>query len=135
MLDQIELFAKSKQNLLYSLLNLMQEREMSVAIIGIASVLVFPHHDADQPGGFILTTFCLWFGPQHIMDMLEKRVKSRFSDRYTLFLPNSSIERAQHILRFLFYLVMAAHTPFSHVSINNLIALHDLEMSYSFHLT
>jgi len=73
-LDQIELFAKSKQNLLYSLLNLMQEREMSVAIIGIASVL-------------------------HIMDMLEKRVKSRFSDRYTLFLPNSSIERAQHILR------------------------------------
>lgn len=73
-LDQMELFTKSKQNLLYSLLNLMQEKEPPVAIIGMAGVL-------------------------HIMDMLEKRVKSRFSDRYILFLPNASMEQALHILR------------------------------------
>jgi Cdc6-like AAA superfamily ATPase len=39
-LDQMELFTKSKQNLLYSLLNLMQEKEPPVAIIGMAGVLV-----------------------------------------------------------------------------------------------
>jgi hypothetical protein len=39
-LDQIELFAKTKQNLLYSLLNLMQEKEPPVAIIGLAGALV-----------------------------------------------------------------------------------------------
>lgn len=40
MLDQLELFAKSKQNLLYSLLNLMQEKEPPIAIVGISSVMV-----------------------------------------------------------------------------------------------
>ena len=48
-LDQMELFTKSKQNLLYSLLNLMQEKEPPVAIIGMAGVLVrltLPHPTA-----------------------------------------------------------------------------------------
>jgi xanthosine utilization system XapX-like protein len=112
-LDQMELFTKSKQNLLYSLLNLMQEKEPPVAIIGMAGVLVrltlvppapptarLPLLHALTHTQRSIDGFCLLgLVAQHIMDMLEKRVKSRFSDRYILFLPNASIEQALHILR------------------------------------
>jgi Cdc6-like AAA superfamily ATPase len=103
-LDQMELFTKSKQNLLYSLLNLMQEKEPPVAIIGMAGVLVRACTQPPLPTLHTLTQRSidglLGLVAQHIMDMLEKRVKSRFSDRYILFLPNASMEQALHILRY-----------------------------------
>jgi hypothetical protein len=62
----------------------------------------------------------VWYtGEQHIMDMLEKRVKSRFSDRYILFLPNASMEQAIHILRYQPF----PHTRFARVAINELLML------------
>ncbi|KAI5081885.1 hypothetical protein GOP47_0001628 [Adiantum capillus-veneris] len=65
-LDDFDLFAQmSKQKLLYNLLNIMQSREAQALVIGVSCRL-----DADQ--------------------LLEKRVRSRFSHRKILFNPPSA---------------------------------------------
>ncbi|XP_057960514.1 origin of replication complex subunit 4 isoform X2 [Malania oleifera] len=63
-LDEFDLFAQGKQRLLYSLLDAMQSVTSQAVVIGISCRL-----DADQ--------------------LLEKRVRSRFSHRKLLFLPPS----------------------------------------------
>ncbi|CAN0877040.1 Origin of replication complex subunit 4 [Linum grandiflorum] len=75
-LEEFDLFAQGKQRLLYSLLDAMQSISSQAVIIGISCKL-----DADQ--------------------LLEKRVRSRFSHRKLLFLspPRETMERLlQHIL-------------------------------------
>ncbi|XP_057423145.1 origin of replication complex subunit 4 isoform X2 [Lotus japonicus] len=71
-LDEFDLFAQGKQRLLYSLLDAMQSVTSQAVVIGISCRL-----DADQ--------------------LLEKRVRSRFSHRKLLFLP-PSIEDSQRLL-------------------------------------
>ncbi|KAL3510667.1 hypothetical protein ACH5RR_030068 [Cinchona calisaya] len=61
-LDEFDLFAQGKQRLLYSLLDAMQSVTSQAVVIGVSCRL-----DADQ--------------------LLEKRVRSRFSHRKLLFLP------------------------------------------------
>ncbi|KHN06716.1 Origin recognition complex subunit 4 [Glycine soja] len=68
-LDEFHLFAQGKQRLLYSLLDAMQSITSQAVVLGISCRL-----DADQ--------------------LLEKRVRSRFSHRKLLFLP-PSIEDSQ----------------------------------------
>ncbi|RAL40223.1 unnamed protein product [Cuscuta campestris] len=63
-LDEFDLFAQGKQQLLYSLLDAMQSVTSQAVVIGVSCRL-----DADQ--------------------LLEKRVRSRFSHRKLLFLPPS----------------------------------------------
>ncbi|XP_074377440.1 origin of replication complex subunit 4 isoform X2 [Apium graveolens] len=64
-LDEFDLFAQGKQRLLYSLLDAMQSVSSQAVVVGISCRL-----DADQ--------------------LLEKRVRSRFSHRKLLFLPPSA---------------------------------------------
>lgn len=74
-LDEFDLFAQGKQRVLYSLLDAMQSVTSQAVVIGVSCRL-----DADQ--------------------LLEKRVRSRFSHRKLLFLPPSKgdIERLlEHI--------------------------------------
>ncbi|KAJ4830265.1 origin recognition complex subunit 4, partial [Turnera subulata] len=71
-LDEFDQFAQGKQRLLYSLLDAMQSVTSQAVVIGISSRL-----DADQ--------------------LLEKRVRSRFSHRKLLFLPPSE-ENMQRLL-------------------------------------
>ncbi|XP_059430518.1 origin of replication complex subunit 4 [Corylus avellana] len=74
-LDEFDLFAQGKQRVLYSLLDAMQSVTSQAVVIGVSCRL-----DADQ--------------------LLEKRVRSRFSHRKLLFLPPSQgdIERLlEHI--------------------------------------
>ncbi|KAH9609050.1 hypothetical protein KSS87_007664 [Heliosperma pusillum] len=66
-LDEFDLFAQGKQRLLYSLLDAMQSVTSQAVVIGISCRL-----DADQ--------------------LLEKRVRSRFSHRKLLFCPPSKEE-------------------------------------------
>ncbi|KAF4350975.1 hypothetical protein F8388_021682 [Cannabis sativa] len=75
-LDEFDLFAQGKQRLLYSLLDAMQSVSSQAVVIGISCRL-----DADQ--------------------LLEKRVRSRFSHRKLLFLPSTNEEwhrLLEHIL-------------------------------------
>ncbi|PWA73960.1 origin of replication complex subunit 4 [Artemisia annua] len=75
-LDEFDLFAQGKQRLLYSLLDAMQSVSSQAVVIGVSCRL-----DADQ--------------------LLEKRVRSRFSHRKLLFLPpqKEDLQRlAKHIL-------------------------------------
>ncbi|XP_038892649.1 origin of replication complex subunit 4 isoform X1 [Benincasa hispida] len=75
-LDEFDLFAQGKQRLLYNLLDAMQSVSSQAVVIGISCRL-----DADQ--------------------LLEKRVRSRFSHRKLLFLPpcKEDVERLlEHIL-------------------------------------
>ncbi|RDX71827.1 Origin of replication complex subunit 4 [Mucuna pruriens] len=71
-LDEFDLFAQGKQRLLYSLLDSMQSITSQAVVLGISCRL-----DADQ--------------------LLEKRVRSRFSHRKLLFLP-PSMEDSQKLL-------------------------------------
>ncbi|XP_061351413.1 origin of replication complex subunit 4 [Gastrolobium bilobum] len=71
-LDEFDLFAQGKQRLLYSLLDAMQSVTSQAVVLGISCRL-----DADQ--------------------LLEKRVRSRFSHRKLLFLP-PSMEDSQRLL-------------------------------------
>ncbi|KAM7270523.1 hypothetical protein ACFE04_029737 [Oxalis oulophora] len=71
-LDEFHLFAQGKQRLLYSLLDAMQSVTSQAVVIGVSCQL-----DADQ--------------------LLEKRVRSRFSHRKLLFLPPSQ-EDLQRLL-------------------------------------
>lgn len=75
-LDEFDLFAQGKQRLLYSLLDAMQSVSSQSVVIGLSCRL-----DADQ--------------------LLEKRVRSRFSHRKMLFIPPSKEDYQrflQHIL-------------------------------------
>lgn len=75
-LDEFDLFAQGKQRLLYSLLDAMQSVTSQAVVIGVSCRM-----DADQ--------------------LLEKRVRSRFSHRKLLFLPPSKedVERLlDHLL-------------------------------------
>ncbi|KAK3013977.1 hypothetical protein RJ639_008137, partial [Escallonia herrerae] len=72
-LDEFDLFTQGKQRLLYSLLDAMQSVTSQAAVVGISCRL-----DADQ--------------------LLEKRVRSRFSHRKLLFLPPSK-EDLQRLLK------------------------------------
>ncbi|GKB92817.1 origin of replication complex subunit 4 [Tanacetum coccineum] len=75
-LDEFDLFAQGKQRLLYSLLDAMQSVTSQAVVIGVSCRL-----DADQ--------------------LLEKRVRSRFSHRKLLFLPpqKEDLQRlSKHIL-------------------------------------
>ncbi|KAL1295995.1 hypothetical protein AAHE18_19G251100 [Arachis hypogaea] len=71
-LDEFDLFAQGKQRLLYSLLDAMQSVTSQAVVVGISCRL-----DADQ--------------------LLEKRVRSRFSHRKLLFTP-PSMEDSQSLL-------------------------------------
>ncbi|GFP84705.1 origin of replication complex subunit 4 [Phtheirospermum japonicum] len=75
-LDEFDLFAQGKQRLLYSLLDAMQSVTSQAVVVGVSCRL-----DADQ--------------------LLEKRVRSRFSHRKLLFLPppGNDLQRlVEHIL-------------------------------------
>lgn len=75
-LDEFDLFAQAKQRLLYSLLDAMQSVTSQAVVIGVSCRL-----DVDQ--------------------LLEKRVRSRFSHRKLLFLPPSKEDTErflEHIL-------------------------------------
>ncbi|XP_054810483.1 origin of replication complex subunit 4 isoform X2 [Prosopis cineraria] len=84
-LDEFDLFAQGKQRLLYSLLDAMQSVTSQAVVIGISCRL-----DADQ--------------------LLEKRVRSRFSHRKLLFLP-PSMEDSKRILEHILSLPMDSSLP------------------------
>ncbi|GJM93547.1 hypothetical protein PR202_ga10111 [Eleusine coracana subsp. coracana] len=77
LLEEFDLFAQGKQRLLYSLLDAMQSLTSQAIVIGVSCRL-----DADQ--------------------LLEKRVRSRFSHRKLLFVPSSvdNIERSKFVLSY-----------------------------------
>ncbi|KAG0465543.1 hypothetical protein HPP92_019707 [Vanilla planifolia] len=77
-LDEFELFTQGKQRLLYSLLDAMQTLSSQSIVIGISCQL-----DVDQ--------------------LLEKRVRSRFSHRKLLFIPPST-EDINRLLEHILYL-------------------------------
>ncbi|CAK7326671.1 unnamed protein product [Dovyalis caffra] len=79
-LDEFDLFAQGKQRLLYSLLDAMQSVTSQAVVVGVSCRL-----DADQ--------------------LLEKRVRSRFSHRKLLFLPPSK-EDVQRLLEHVLSLPM-----------------------------
>ncbi|EEC71281.1 hypothetical protein OsI_03294 [Oryza sativa Indica Group] len=74
-LEEFDLFAQGKQRLLYSLLDAMQSLTSQAVVIGVSCRL-----DADQ--------------------LLEKRVRSRFSHRKLLFVP-SSVDSLQRLMEHL----------------------------------
>ena len=77
-LEAFDLFAKggakSKQTLLYAVMDLLQQNSVQAAVVGVTS-----RHDA--------------------VEMLEKRVRSRFSFRRILLAPNVGDVRAKNLLR------------------------------------
>ncbi|KAK3189440.1 hypothetical protein Dsin_029001 [Dipteronia sinensis] len=84
-LDEFDLFAQGKQRLLYSLLDAMQSVTSQAVVIGVSCRL-----DADQ--------------------LLEKRVRSRFSHRKLLFLP-PSMEDLQRLLEHVLSLPVESSLP------------------------
>ncbi|XP_048229394.1 origin of replication complex subunit 4 isoform X2 [Ricinus communis] len=84
-LDEFDLFAQGKQRLLYSLLDAMQSVTSQAIVIGVSCRL-----DADQ--------------------LLEKRVRSRFSHRKLLFLPPSMVD-VERLLEHLLSLPMDSSFP------------------------
>ncbi|KAL3824115.1 hypothetical protein ACJIZ3_020144 [Penstemon smallii] len=84
-LDEFDLFAQGKQRLLYSLLDAMQSVTSQAVVVGVSCRL-----DADQ--------------------LLEKRVRSRFSHRKLLFLP-SSREDLQRVLEHVLLLPTDSRLP------------------------
>ncbi|XP_020599620.1 origin of replication complex subunit 4 [Phalaenopsis equestris] len=88
-LDEFDLFTQGKQRFLYSLLDAMQTLTSQSAVIGISCRM-----DADQ--------------------LLEKRVKSRFSHRKLLFTPPST-EDMQRLLEHLLYLPKKSSLPSKYV--------------------
>lgn len=87
-LDEFDLFAQGKQRLLYSLLDAMQSVSSQAVVLGISCRL-----DADQ--------------------LLEKRVRSRFSHRKLLFLP-PSIEDSQRLLVHMLTLPIDSSLPYDY---------------------
>ncbi|CAL5350261.1 unnamed protein product [Camellia sinensis] len=88
-LDEFDLFAQGKQRLLYSLLDAMQSVTSQAIVIGVSCRL-----DADQ--------------------LLEKRVRSRFSHRKLLFLPPSK-EDLQRLLKHILVLPTDSSLPHDYV--------------------
>ncbi|XP_021773999.1 origin of replication complex subunit 4-like isoform X1 [Chenopodium quinoa] len=88
-LDEFDIFAQGKQRLLYSLLDAMQSVTSQAVVIGISCRL-----DADQ--------------------LLEKRVRSRLSQRKLLFCPPSKDE-LERLLEFLLSLPVNSSLPQSYV--------------------
>ncbi|KDP44455.1 hypothetical protein JCGZ_16288 [Jatropha curcas] len=84
-LDEFDLFAQGKQRLLYSLLDAMHSVTSQAVVIGVSCRL-----DVDQ--------------------LLEKRVRSRFSHRKLLFLPPSE-EDVQRLLEHVLNLPMDSSFP------------------------
>ncbi|XP_044490661.1 origin of replication complex subunit 4 isoform X2 [Mangifera indica] len=84
-LNEFDLFAQGKQRILYSLLDAMQSVTSQAVVIGVSCRL-----DADQ--------------------LLEKRVRSRFSHRKLLFLPPSK-EELQRLLEHILSLPMDSSLP------------------------
>ncbi|XP_071927426.1 origin of replication complex subunit 4-like [Coffea arabica] len=89
-LDEFDLFAQGKQRLLYSLLDAMQSVTSQAVVIGVSCRL-----DADQ--------------------LLEKRVRSRFSHRKLLFLPPSR-EDLQRLLEHALLLPSGSDLPHEFVA-------------------
>ncbi|KAL5227388.1 hypothetical protein ABZP36_015653 [Zizania latifolia] len=88
-LEEFDLFAQGKQRLLYSLLDAMQSLTSQAIVIGVSCRL-----DADQ--------------------LLEKRVRSRFSHRKLIFLP-SSVDSLQRLMEHLLMLPKDSHLPTKYV--------------------
>ncbi|XP_020106325.1 origin of replication complex subunit 4 isoform X1 [Ananas comosus] len=84
-LDEFDLFTQGKQRLLYSLLDALQTLTSQAVVIGMSCRL-----DADQ--------------------LLEKRVRSRFSNRKLLFIPPSADEM-QRLIEHLLYLPKDSGLP------------------------
>ncbi|KAI4313856.1 hypothetical protein L6164_026803 [Bauhinia variegata] len=84
-LDEFDLFAQGKQRLLYSLLDAMQSVTSQAVVVGVSCRL-----DADQ--------------------LLEKRVRSRFSHRKLLFLP-PSVEDSERMLQHVLLLPIDSSLP------------------------
>ncbi|CAK9137169.1 unnamed protein product [Ilex paraguariensis] len=89
-LDEFDLFAQGKQRLLYSLLDAMQSVTSQAVVVGVSCRL-----DADQ--------------------LLEKRVRSRFSHRKLLFLPPSR-EDLQRLLEHILLLPTDSSLPHDYVA-------------------
>ncbi|XP_010232145.1 origin of replication complex subunit 4 isoform X1 [Brachypodium distachyon] len=89
-LEEFDLFAQGKQRLLYSLLDAMQSLTSQAVVIGMSCRL-----DADQ--------------------LLEKRVRSRFSHRKLLFIP-SSLDDIQSLTEHLLMLDQASVLPTNYVT-------------------
>ncbi|WMV28306.1 hypothetical protein MTR67_021691 [Solanum verrucosum] len=92
-LDEFDLFTQGKQRLLYSLLDAMQSVTSQAVVVGVSCRL-----DADQ--------------------LLEKRVRSRFSHRKLLFLPPSR-EDLQKILQHALLLPTESSLPPQYVAAYN----------------
>ncbi|KAL6845422.1 hypothetical protein ACP4OV_024917 [Aristida adscensionis] len=88
-LEEFDLFAQGKQRLLYSLLDAMQSLTSQAVVIGLSCRL-----DADQ--------------------LLEKRVRSRFSHRKLLFVP-ASLDNIQRLLEHLLMLDKDSGLPANYV--------------------
>ncbi|KAL7001064.1 origin recognition complex subunit 4 [Sarracenia purpurea var. burkii] len=88
-LDEFDLFAQGKQRLLYSLLDAMQSVTSQAVVIGVSCRL-----DADQ--------------------LLEKRVRSRFSHRKLLFLSPSKVD-LQRLVRHILILPTDSGLPHDYV--------------------
>uniref|UniRef100_A0A0D9YD89 Origin of replication complex subunit 4 n=1 Tax=Oryza glumipatula TaxID=40148 RepID=A0A0D9YD89_9ORYZ len=88
-LEEFDLFAQGKQRLLYSLLDAMQSLTSQAVVIGVSCRL-----DADQ--------------------LLEKRVRSRFSHRKLLFVP-SSVDSLQRLMEHLLALPEDSPLPTKYV--------------------
>ncbi|KAK7269823.1 hypothetical protein RIF29_22577 [Crotalaria pallida] len=104
-LDEFDLFAQGKQRLLYNLLDAMQSVTSQAVVIGISCRL-----DADQ--------------------LLEKRVRSRFSQRKLIFQPPSK-EDAQRLLAHVLTLPIDSSFPHEYaVEFNNKVQkiLEDIEI-------
>ncbi|KAI3713523.1 hypothetical protein L1987_72101 [Smallanthus sonchifolius] len=100
-LDEFDLFAQGKQRLLYSLLDAMQSVSSQAVVIGVSCRL-----DADQ--------------------LLEKRVRSRFSHRKLLFLPPQK-DDLHRLLKHILLLPVDSSLPHDYVTdfnsrISNILA-------------
>ncbi|TVT98893.1 hypothetical protein EJB05_55782, partial [Eragrostis curvula] len=89
-LEEFDLFAQGKQRLLYSLLDAMQSLTSQAVVIGVSCRL-----DADQ--------------------LLEKRVRSRFSHRKLLFVP-SSMDDIQRLVEHLLMLAKDSGLPAKYIT-------------------
>ncbi|CAO1945557.1 unnamed protein product [Urochloa humidicola] len=89
-LEEFDLFAQGKQRLLYSLLDAMQTLTSQAVVIGVSCRL-----DADQ--------------------LLEKRVRSRFSHRKLLFVP-SSLEDTERLVEHLLILAKDSSVPAKYIT-------------------
>ncbi|XP_048564215.1 origin of replication complex subunit 4 [Triticum urartu] len=89
-LEEFDLFAQGKQRLLYSLLDAMQSLTSQAVVIGMSCRL-----DADQ--------------------LLEKRVRSRFSHRKLLFVP-SSLDDIQRLMEHLLMLDKGSCLPTNYIT-------------------